>query len=67
MGKIKFEWDRKKNEANIRKHKTSFEEAKTVFLDEKAAIAHDPDHSVDEDRHMIIGFSANGSAFDLFL
>ena len=59
MEEVKFEWDQKKNEANIRKHKISFEEAKTVLGDEKAAIAHDPDHSEDEDRYIIIGFSAN--------
>ena len=28
-----FEWDRNKAEKNIRKHKVSFEEAKTVFND----------------------------------
>lgn len=60
MEEINFEWDQKKNEANITKHKISFEEAKTVFWDEKAAIAHDPDHSEDEDRYITIGFSANG-------
>ena len=60
MEAIKFEWNQKKNEDNIRKHKISFGEAKTVFWDEKAAIAHDPDHSENEDRYIIIGFSANG-------
>ena len=30
---MEFEWDPKKNETNKRKHKISFEEAKTVFYD----------------------------------
>jgi len=57
MDKLRFEWDPRKNETNIFKHKISFEEAKTVFLDENAAIANDPDHSDYEERYIIIGFS----------
>ena len=30
---MRFEWDAKKNEANIRKHGVSFEEAREVFDD----------------------------------
>lgn len=57
MSELIFEWDARKNRANIRKHRITFVEAKTVFLDEKAAIANDPDHSVNEDRFIIIGLS----------
>ena len=53
-----FEWDERKNEANKRKHGVSFEEAKTVFSDERAQLIHDPDHSEDEDRFVLLGFSA---------
>ncbi len=60
MSKLRFEWDPRKNVFNIKKHKISFEEAETVFLDENAAIAHDPDHSINEDRYVIIGFSSFG-------
>ena len=60
MSKLSFEWDSKKNIFNIKKHKISFEEAETVFLDENAAIAYDPDHSINEDRFIIIGFSLLG-------
>jgi len=49
MKAIHFEWDIRKNETNIRKHKISFEEAKTVFYDENALIIADPEHSQDED------------------
>ncbi len=31
MNNIRFEWDQNKNRDNIKKHKVSFEEAKTVF------------------------------------
>ena len=34
MDIIRFEWDENKNEINKKKHKISFEEAKTVFYDE---------------------------------
>ncbi len=34
---MKFEWDPKKAEANLRKHGVSFDEAVSVFLDPLAA------------------------------
>lgn len=52
---LKFEWDKKKNEINKKKHGLSFEEAKEVFGDENAILFDDPDHSLDEDRFLIIG------------
>ena len=52
---MKFEWDDNKNKLNIRKHKISFEEASTVFLDEEALLIEDPDHSEAEDRFLILG------------
>ncbi|EMY77733.1 PF04365 family protein [Leptospira weilii serovar Ranarum str. ICFT] len=54
---IEFEWDTSKNTANRKKHKISFEEAKTVFYDENARIINDPDHSEYEERFIILGFS----------
>lgn len=57
MKHIRFEWDPKKDAINIRKHKVSFEEAKTVFYDENARIIADPDHSETEDRFIILGLS----------
>ena len=41
----------------MRKHKVSFEEAQTVFLDENAIRFFDPDHSRDEDRFIMLGMS----------
>lgn len=55
MDKIKFEWDENKNEINIKKHGLSFEEAKEVFEDEDAILFDDPDHSIYEERFLIIG------------
>ena len=57
MSDIQFEWDERKNQANKRKHKVSFEEAQTVFLDENAIRYFDPDHSADEDRFLMLGMS----------
>lgn len=52
---LNFEWDPTKNEINKQKHGLSFETAKEVFYDEFAILFDDPDHSIDEDRFLIIG------------
>ena len=57
MKEIVFEWDENKNTINKKKHKISFEEAKTVFFDEDALIIDDPDHSIEEERFIILGNS----------
>jgi hypothetical protein len=57
---MRFEWDRKKAERNRRTHGVSFDEAVTVFYDPLAATVDDPDHSVEEERFITIGFSARG-------
>jgi len=59
MNNILFQWDQSKNLVNIKKHKISFEEAKTVFFDENAKLIPDPEHSVDEERFIIMGISDN--------
>ena len=55
LEQLKFEWDEKKNEINKKKHGLSFEEAREVFGDENAILFDDPDHSLEEDRFLIIG------------
>ncbi len=55
---MRFEWDKAKNRANIKKHAVSFEEAQTVFFDPLAKVAADPDHSTSEDRLIAIGHSS---------
>lgn len=57
MDIIQFEWDNNKNATNKKKHKISFEEAKTVFYDEEALIIDDPEHSEEEERFIILGLS----------
>ena len=57
MDTIDFIWDEDKNIINISTHKISFEEAKTVFFDPNAKVIYDPDHSIDEDRFIIMGLS----------
>ena len=57
MDILKFEWDIAKNELNKKKHKISFEEAQTVFYDENAILFDDPDHSLEEERFLILGIS----------
>jgi len=54
---LRFEWDDIKAEANLSKHKVSFEEARTVFYDPLARIFDDEWHSTDEPREIIIGHS----------
>ena len=54
---LQFEWDENKNKLNKIKHKISFEEAKTVFYDDRALVIDDPDHSQEEDRFIILGLS----------
>jgi len=57
MDGLGFVWDERKNLANQRKHGVSFEEAQTAFLDERARVFFDPDHSEDEDRFILLGMS----------
>ena len=54
---IRFDWDKRKNKANFKKHGISFEEAQDVFFDEEAIVYDDPNHSNEEDRFLIIGSS----------
>ena len=57
MKHLVFEWDKKKEKTNVRKHGVSFEEARTAFNDENAIQFFDPDHSEDEDRFILLGTS----------
>jgi uncharacterized protein len=59
VSELRFTWHEAKAAANLRKHKVSFEEAKTVFSDERAQLIDDPDHSVGEERFVLLGLSAS--------
>jgi len=52
-----FDWDNNKNIVNIHKHGISFKEAATIFFDEYAIEIDDEEHSLDEERFLIIGKS----------
>ena len=58
MGNIEFAWDRRKARSNLVKHGVSFEEAQTVFLDDSARLIDDPEHSEEEDRFVLLGYSS---------
>lgn len=58
LGNITFAWDRRKARANVAKHGVSFEEAQSVFQDESARLIGDPDHSLDEDGFLLLGYSS---------
>ena len=55
---IRFSWDRQKADRNRKEHKgVTFEEAATVFRDPLAYLFDDDEHSAEEHRELIIGYS----------
>ena len=55
--KLQFEWDRRKAEANLRRHGVSFEFAKGVFRDPFAIELIDDREGYDEQRLITIGMA----------
>lgn len=55
MTELQFEWDPAKAAANLKKHGVGFDEARSVFADERAKIIADPGHSDDEGRFILLG------------
>ena len=53
---LEFEWNPQKAVYNKRKHGVSFPEAATVFRDDLSVTTYDPDHSIDEERYITIGW-----------
>lgn len=58
MANLRFEWDETKNRSNQRKHRVSFEEAQTVFYDDRAIRVEDEDVDEPEERFVLLGMSA---------
>ena len=54
---LHFLWDPRKAGSNERKHGIGFQEATTVFDDSLSVTIHDPAHSVDEQRFLLLGLS----------
>ena len=57
---LRFVWDRDKAAANLRKHGVDFEEAATAFGDPLSITIPDPDHSIGEERWLLVGQSGAG-------
>lgn len=55
---LTFEWDENKETVNRVKHGVSFQEACEAFLDPFNLTIPDPDHSVEEERFILLGFGA---------
>jgi uncharacterized DUF497 family protein len=56
-----FEWDPKKAQENLRKHRISFERAAAIFHDPRALSIFDVEHSEDEDRWVTLGLDSSGA------
>jgi uncharacterized protein len=59
VSSLRIEWDPRKAEVNRRKHGVTFEDAQTVFYDERARLIDDPDHSDEEERFVLLGLSSS--------
>jgi uncharacterized protein len=57
---MKFDWDEQKARSNLAKHGVSFDEATSVFDDPLFVTFADPEHSIQEQRFIIMGESAKG-------
>lgn len=55
-----FEWDPLKDETNRRKHGVSFTEAISAFMDPLSITIPDPDHSIEEERFLLLGENHKG-------
>jgi uncharacterized protein len=56
---MRFEWDPAKAASNAKKHKVTFQVAKTVFYDDFAVQFFDKEHSYAEDRFLLLGMSSD--------
>ena len=59
MSTLRFEGDERKAAVNAKKHGVSFDEARSVFFDERARLIEDPDHSSAEERFILLGVSSS--------
>lgn len=56
---MRFEWDPDKAASNVRKHKVTFDMARTVFYDDFAVQFFDHEHSSGEDRFLLLGMRSD--------
>ena len=52
---VRFEWDEKKEKANVAKHGVDFSEAQSAFMDSERILLKDITHSESEPRLFCIG------------
>jgi hypothetical protein len=64
---VRFEWDERKAQLNLKKHGVSFEEATEVFFDPNAIVRFDTNHSIEEERMIIIGLSSRRLLFVVYV
>ena len=55
---MKFAWSEAKAQSNAIKHGVTFEEATQVFYDTLSDTADDPDHSIEDERFVILGMTS---------
>jgi uncharacterized DUF497 family protein len=60
LDELEFEWYPIKAAANLKKHKISFEEARTILGDRKHLVIPDREHSEYEERSLAVGRSDQG-------
>jgi uncharacterized DUF497 family protein len=58
---MRFAWDQRKASSNLVKHSVSFEEGFNGFGDPFSNTFPDQDHSIEEQRFIIIGLSDQGT------
>ena len=54
---MQFEWSESKDRDNRHKHGVAFEDAKAAFSDDFGRLIPDPDHSVREERFILLGMA----------
>ncbi len=64
---MRFEWNDEKARANVEKHGVTFGEATEVFYDPNLLEGDNAEHSNDEARFFIIGYSARRLLFVVYV
>lgn len=60
MGELPLRWDPRKARINLEKHGVSFEEAANAVDDPFAVVRSDEQHSIDENRFLLVGENGAG-------
>lgn len=57
INNLSFEWNLNKAISNFHKHRITFHEAASAFFDDEGILLDDPDHSLDENRFILLAIS----------